>query len=92
LKVFRPKIKVPFFLYQVGARDWIRLDPRSEGCYGCCGEQILCCVQYKCPLPSVETELVNIENLSHRGLDKLRGRCNKLKCCLNYERDIYLEE
>ena len=92
LRMFKPKIKIPFFLYQVWARDWIRLDPRSEGCYWCCGERILCCVSYKCPLPSVETDLIKLENLLHRWIDKLRWRCWKLKCCLNYEKHIYEEE
>ncbi|HMT01023.1 MAG TPA: regulatory iron-sulfur-containing complex subunit RicT [Candidatus Absconditabacterales bacterium] len=88
---FRQKIGMNFFLYQVGARDMIRLHPRSKDWLSQCG-----CGPCGCsglgPLPSIEMENVVLQNLEGRDVEKLKGRCGKLKCSLVYERDLYIEE
>lgn len=91
LDVFKKKIDTNFFLYQVGARDRVRLNPDAEGLCGSCGKK-LCCKRYKCPLPSTESDNIPLQNLSSRGIENLKGRCGKLKCCLNYEKQLYKEE
>ena len=92
VKDFRKKIKMNFFLYQVGARERVRLSPASA--HRECptsGKGQLCCIMYKHPLPSVETETIIIQNLEARGVENLKGFCGKLKCCLNFEQPIYEE-
>jgi len=92
VKEFRKKIGMNFFLYQVGARERVRLSPASS--YRECptsGKGQLCCVMYKHPLPSVETETVIIQNLEARWVESIKGFCGKLKCCLNFEQPIYEE-
>ncbi len=92
VKDFRQKIKINFFLYQVGARERVRLSPASSyrEC-PTCGKGQLCCTMYKHPLPSVETETIITQNLEARWVENLKGFCGKLKCCLNFEQETYEE-
>jgi cell fate regulator YaaT (PSP1 superfamily) len=91
VKYFRTKMPVKFFLYQIGARDMVRLAPQAKewlsecGCWpmGCCGSG---------PLPTVEMENIAIQSLEWRDTEKLKGRCGKLKCSIVYEKALYLEE
>lgn len=80
------------FLFQVGARDMMRIDPNSKD-YAVgsdCGMQFAC--QGLGVLPSVEVEAVALQGLEGRDIERLKGRCGKLKCSLLYELDIYLQE
>jgi cell fate regulator YaaT (PSP1 superfamily) len=43
-------------------------------------------------LPSVEIENIIVQNLEGRDIEKLKGRCGKLKCSLVYELELYIEE
>ena len=91
VKKFRPHVPVNFFIYQVGARDMVRLSPHAKewlaecGCgpMGCCGTG---------PLPTVEMDNITLQSLEGRDVEKLKGRCGKLKCSIIYERSLYLEE
>lgn len=91
LKEFRKKINYNFFLFQIWARDRIRLSPWAEDIYWTCGYKI-CCKSWKCPLPTVDAENITIQNLENRWIEKMKWRCGKLKCCLNYEKNIYNTE
>lgn len=91
IRSFRDKIRLNFFLFQVWARDRIRLSDSNNDLYWVCWQK-LCCKTYKSPLPTVENENIELQNLEYRWVEKLKGKCGKLKCCLNYERDIYMNE
>ena len=90
VKNFRQKIWKNIFLFQVGARDMIRLDPSANDLL-CIDWSILHCKTYR-PLPNVEMENVAIQSLEWRDIEKLKWRCGKLKCSLIYEADLYSQE
>jgi len=91
LKELRELIWINFFLYQVWARDRIRLDPRSKDVCGDCGHK-LCCTKSMCKIDSVQTSTIHLQNLQTQGIDSQKWVCGKLKCCLKYEEDIYKRE
>lgn len=70
---------------QVGARQEAGL----VGGIGSCGRE-LCCSTWLRDLRTVNTGAVRYQFLSIN-IQKLAGQCGKLKCCLNYELDMYLE-
>jgi len=80
-----------FFLYQVWARDSIRLNPLSKDMCGDCWHK-LCCINYMCGLKSVETSTIHLQSLQSQWLDKQKWICGKLKCCLKYEEALYKAE
>jgi len=73
-------------LHQIGARD----ESRQEGGYGICGRE-LCCVRFKGNLPSITSEMAKIQQIAHRGSERISGLCGRLMCCLSYEADQYRE-
>jgi cell fate regulator YaaT (PSP1 superfamily) len=80
-----------FFLYQVGARDRIRLDPASKDiCWDCWHK--LCCIKSMCRLDSISSDTISLQNLQTQWLDSQKWVCGKLKCCLKYEEEIYKSE
>ena len=91
LSDLRKLIWMKFFLYQVWARDRIRLHPKSDEMIWDCWHK-LCCVQTLCKIDSIETKTINLQNLQTQGIDKQKWICWKLKCCLKFEEKIYLEE
>jgi len=91
LKDLRDLIWMKFFLYQVGARDRVRLHPESKYWVGDCWHS-LCCVNNLCKLDSVETSTINLQNLQTQWVEKQKWLCGKLKCCLKYEEKIYEQE
>ena len=91
LKDLRDLIWMNFFLYQVWARDRIRLHPQAKNWIGDCWYS-LCCVNNLCKLDSVETSTINLQNLQTQGIEKQKWLCGKLKCCLKYEEKIYEKE
>lgn len=92
---FLPELKkyvsTKFFLFQLWARDKIKMDPNTENLFWPCGYK-LCCKRWNCPLPSVESSNISLQNLKYIDSEKLKWRCDKLKCCLNYEKEIYENE
>lgn len=90
VKKFREKIGKNMFLFQIGARDMMRMSPGANHMF-CNGDIKLCC---KTPiiLPNIEIEAVVMQNLEGRDIEKLKGKCWKLKCCLLYELELYKEE
>jgi cell fate regulator YaaT (PSP1 superfamily) len=70
---------------QIGYRQ----EAQRLGGIGSCGRE-LCCSTWLTDFRSVSTAAARYQQLSLNPL-KLAGQCGKLKCCLNYELDIYLE-
>ncbi len=70
---------------QIGYRQ----EAQRLGGIGSCGRE-LCCSTWLTDFRSVSTSAARYQQLSLNPL-KLAGQCGKLKCCLNYELDIYLE-
>lgn len=71
-------------LQQIGSRD----ETRKKGGIGTCGRTI-CCYEFLRSLGNVTTDLVKLQQLEHRGSERLSGVCGRLKCCLSYEQDLY---
>ena len=71
---------------QIGARQ----EASRLGAIGSCGRE-LCCSTWLTDFRSVSTSAARYQQLSLNP-QKLAGQCGKLKCCLNYELDMYLEE
>jgi len=73
-------------LHQIGARD----ESRQGGGFGICGRE-LCCVRFKRNLPSITSEMAKVQQIAHRGSERISGVCGRLMCCLAYEADQYRE-
>ena len=78
--------RVRIDLRQIGARDETK---RMSG-YGVCGLKLCCTTFIDCFHP-ITTQMAKVQNLSLNP-QKLSGCCSRLKCCLKYELDQYLEE
>lgn len=91
VKWFRQEIGYNFFLYQVGARDRVRLHPHLNEWYDPSGQPLIYHI-FKHPLPNVEGDVISLQNLEGRDIDKLKDRSGKLDHTLNFEKDIYEEE
>ncbi|HPC34114.1 MAG TPA: hypothetical protein PLP73_00485 [Candidatus Absconditabacterales bacterium] len=92
VKKLREKIGKNIFLFQVGARDMVKMDPRTDILP--CGADGIIPMHCKTtlPLPSIEMENLILQNLEGRDIERLKGRCGKLKCSLIYELETYKEE
>ena len=91
LKELKQLIWMNFFLYQVWARDRIRLHPKSKYIYGDCWHQ-LCCTKHMCKIDTIPTSTIHLQNLQSQNIDHQKGVCGKLKCCLKYEEEHYKKE
>ncbi|MCO6476063.1 MAG: hypothetical protein J5I94_05540 [Phaeodactylibacter sp.] len=80
-KEFRVKIE----MRQIGARQ----ESARIGGLGSCGRE-LCCSTWLTDFKSVTTAAARYQNLAINQ-SKLSGMCGRLKCCLNYELDTYLD-
>jgi len=90
VREFRQELGKNIFLFQIGARDMIKMSPWTD-CIIWCNGINLCCKSSRA-LPSVEIENIVLQNLEWRDIEKLKGRCGKLKCSLIYELETYIEE
>jgi cell fate regulator YaaT (PSP1 superfamily) len=70
---------------QIGMRQ----EASRLGGIGSCGRE-LCCSTWLTDFKTVSTAAARYQNLSLNTL-KLAGQCGKLKCCLNYELDTYMD-
>jgi hypothetical protein len=70
---------------QIGSRQ----EAGKVGGIGSCGRE-LCCATWLTEFKSVNTTAARYQNLSINQT-KLSGQCGRLKCCLNYELDTYLD-
>jgi len=73
-------------LQQLGVRD----EAKINGDIGACGVT-QCCKTHLKTLGNVGAEQAEAQQVSHRGPERLSGICNRLKCCLRYENDLYEE-
>lgn len=73
-------------LTQIGARDEARL----TGDCGGCGKK-LCCRGSVKEFSSVTSEMAEVQQVVHRGSDRISGMCGRLMCCLAYEYEGYKE-
>jgi len=85
IKVYASEFKLKVEMRQIGARQ----ESAKVGGIGSCGRE-LCCSTWLSEFKSVNTTAARYQNLSINQT-KLSGQCGRLKCCLNYELDTYLD-
>ena len=85
IKTLAEQFRVRIEMKQIGARQ----EASRLGAIGSCGRE-LCCSTWLTDFRSVSTSAARYQQLSLNPL-KLAGQCGKLKCCLNYELDSYLD-
>lgn len=85
IKDLAAAFKVRIEMKQIGARQ----EAGRIGGIGPCGRE-LCCAKWQTRFQSVGTAAARFQDLSLNP-QKLAGQCAKLKCCLNYEVDCYME-
>lgn len=85
IKVYASEFRVKVEMRQIGARQ----EAGKVGGIGSCGRE-LCCSTWLTDFSSVNTTAARYQNLSINQT-KLSGQCGRLKCCLNYELDTYLD-
>jgi cell fate regulator YaaT (PSP1 superfamily) len=83
IKVLAEEFRVRIEMRQVGARQ----EAGRIGGIGACGRQ-LCCSSWLTSFTSVTTNSARLQEISLNP-QKLAGQCSKLKCCINYEVDVY---
>jgi len=85
IRMYAGEFKVKVEMRQIGARQ----EAGKVGGIGSCGRE-LCCSTWLTDFKSVNTTAARYQNLSINQT-KLSGQCGRLKCCLNYELDTYLD-
>ncbi len=85
IRVLAEEFKIRIEMRQIGVRQ----ESARLGGIGSCGRE-LCCATWLTDFTSVTTSTARIQQLSPNP-QKLAGQCGKLKCCLNYENDVYLD-
>lgn len=85
IKIYASEFKLKVEMRQIGARQ----ESAKVGGVGSCGRE-LCCSTWLTEFKSVNTTAARYQNLSINQT-KLSGQCGRLKCCLNYELDTYLD-
>ena len=85
IRIYATEFKVKVEMRQIGARQ----EAGKVGGIGSCGRE-LCCSTWLTDFKSVNTQAARYQNLSINQT-KLSGQCGRLKCCLNYELDTYLD-
>jgi len=85
VRLYASEFRVRIEMRQIGVRQ----GAARVGGLGSCGRE-LCCSTWKTDMNSVNATAARIQNVSQT-TSRLAGQCGKLKCCLNYELEIYLE-
>jgi cell fate regulator YaaT (PSP1 superfamily) len=85
IKLYAGEFRLKVEMRQIGARQ----EAAKVGGIGSCGRE-LCCSTWLSDFKSVNTTAARYQNLSINQ-SKLSGQCGRLKCCLNYELDTYLD-
>ncbi|MBN8855949.1 MAG: hypothetical protein BGO55_15540 [Sphingobacteriales bacterium 50-39] len=85
IKLYAGEFRLKVEMRQIGARQ----EAAKVGGIGSCGRE-LCCSTWLGDFRSVNTTAARYQNLSINQ-SKLSGQCGRLKCCLNYELDTYLD-
>lgn len=85
IKVLSAEFKMRVEMKQIGLRQ----EAAKVGGIGSCGRE-LCCSTWLTQFNSVSTAAARYQNLSINQT-KLSGQCGRLKCCLNFELDTYMD-
>ncbi len=85
IKVYAETFRIRIEMRQIGARQ----EAGRIGGIGPCGRE-LCCSSWISNFVSVTTNSARYQEISLNP-QKLAGQCSKLKCCLNYELDCYID-
>ncbi len=85
IKLLADEFKIRIEMKQIGVRQ----EASRLGGIGSCGRE-LCCSTWLTDFRSVATSAARYQQLSLNP-QKLAGQCGKLKCCLNYELDSYMD-
>jgi len=85
IKIFAEQFRIKIEMKQIGARQ----EAGRIGGLGSCGRE-LCCASWIAGFVSVTTGAARAQELSLNP-QKLAGQCGKLKCCLGYEFDSYMD-
>ncbi|HHX31291.1 MAG TPA: hypothetical protein GX712_01705 [Bacteroidales bacterium] len=85
IKVLASEFRVKIEMKQIGARQ----EAGRIGGIGPCGRE-MCCSSWVSSFVSVSTNAARLQDISINP-QKLAGQCGKLKCCMNYEVDMYVE-
>ena len=85
VRAYAREFKIKIEMRQIGARQ----ESQRIGGLGSCGRE-LCCSTWLTDFKSVSTSAARYQNLAINQA-KLSGQCGRLKCCLNYELDTYID-
>ena len=85
IKKLAEEFHIRIEMRQIGVRQ----ESAKLGGIGSCGRE-LCCASWICDFQSVTTGVARVQQLSPNP-QKLAGQCGKLKCCLNFEYEAYVE-
>jgi cell fate regulator YaaT (PSP1 superfamily) len=85
VKAYAKEFHIKIEMRQIGARQ----ESARIGGIGSCGRE-LCCSTWLSDFKTVVTSAARYQNLAINQT-KLSGQCGRLKCCLNYELDVYME-
>lgn len=85
IKKLSSELRIKVEMKQIGARQ----EASRLGGIGACGRE-LCCSSWLTDFRTVNTSAARYQNLSINP-QKLAGQCGKLKCCLNFELDSYMD-
>jgi len=85
IRKYAREFSIKIEMMQIGARQ----EAARIGGIGSCG-RALCCSTWRTDFTSINTDAIVKQGLSPNA-EKMTGRCGKLKCCLTYELDQYLE-
>jgi len=80
------ELKKSVKMKQIGSRD----EARRLGGFGICGRE-LCCANFPGSIQSITTEMARVQQVAHRGTERISGLCGRLMCCLAYEAQQYKE-
>lgn len=86
IKILAEQFHIRIEMRQIGVRQ----EAARLGGIGSCGRE-LCCSSWLTNFQSVSTNTARTQQLSLNP-QKLAGMCGKLKCCLNFEQDTYIQE
>lgn len=85
VKQYAREFRIKIEMRQIGARQ----ESARIGGMGACGRE-LCCSTWLSDFKSVTTSAARYQNIAINQT-KLSGQCGRLKCCLNYELDTYMD-
>ena len=86
IKILAERFRIKVEMKQIG----IRQEAAKVGGIGSCGRE-MCCSTWVSSFQTVSTQSARTQQIPINP-QKLAGQCGKLKCCLNYEQDTYVDE